>query len=419
MVALKLILLGGFQIHAVDGVALAPITVKKAKALLAYLALTPGQIYSRDRLATLLWEDSNDAQARHSLRQALTSLRKVLSHQVLLADADTLIIAPGTIDIDVFTFEQTQDSSDPEALERALALYRGEFLEGFNPRAPAFEDWLMAQRSRLQQHALALMSRLLDHYLATGADQRATELAIRLLVLDPLRESVQRTLMWLYAKQGHYGAALKQYRVCQTVLRRELGIAPEPETDQLYRDIAVQRRDPSRLNTSAQAFIPPRPQRTTPQREQSIFVGRYPERQQFVGALDACLETGCRGQSFLLRGEAGIGKTQLVQELSVLAADRGFVCHQAQALEFGAVSVRGVIPTLVRGLLDLSVNVDTDQARAAAEQFFSDDSGEPEQLLFLYDLLGLPQPAALQTLFNAMDNAVRRCEPANPVGLAG
>jgi DNA-binding SARP family transcriptional activator len=75
---------------------------------------------------------------------------------------------------------------------------------------------------------------------AAGPAEAAIRTALRLLSLDPLREAVQRALMRLYVRQGRRTAALKQYQVCVAVLWRELGVEPEPETRELYRQILLQ-----------------------------------------------------------------------------------------------------------------------------------------------------------------------------------
>jgi DNA-binding SARP family transcriptional activator len=244
MATLTLTLLGGFQLRSGADTPV-PISAKKCKALLSYLALYPGMPHSRDKLAALLWEESSDPQARHSLRQALASLRRSLppaEPPILIGDAETLAVRPGAIDVDVLEFERLAATEAPEALARAAELYRGELLEGFNPRSAAFEDWLMHEQSRLRERALGVMEALLAHYRQSGATERAIQLGLRLLALDPLREPVHRTLMELYAKQGRHGAALKQYRLCRGVLQRELAVAPEPATERLYREILQGRR---------------------------------------------------------------------------------------------------------------------------------------------------------------------------------
>ena len=258
MAPLHLTLLGGFQARSLTDVAIA-IPIKKAKALLAYLALHPGQLHPRDKLAALLWEDSGETQARHSLRQALVGLRKAFPRpaHVIAAEDDALTIPPQAIEVDVLTFERLLREGTPEALEQAVALYQGELLEGFNPGAAGFEEWLMERRGRLRERAIAAAEALLVRQLADPPGSGAIGLALRLVSWDPLRESAQRTLMELYARQGRHGAALKQYQICRAVLRRELGVEPDAQTEALHQHLLQQRR--AFTTATSPASPPPAP----------------------------------------------------------------------------------------------------------------------------------------------------------------
>lgn len=233
--------LGGFEVR--DGELPVPIASKKARALLAYLAVHAGQSVARDRLAALLWEDSNDTQARHSLRQALAALRKALpaADELLTADGESIRLS-GDVSLDATMLEQLVRTGHADGLERAVELYRGDFLEGLNARSGSFEDWLMVERTRLREQMLEGTEALLAHLRDKGAIERASRIAVRLVALDPIRESAHRALMELYALLGQHAAALRQYRRCRETLQRVLGVTPEPETDLLYRRILEQRR---------------------------------------------------------------------------------------------------------------------------------------------------------------------------------
>jgi hypothetical protein len=87
------------------------------------------------------------------------------------------------------------------------------------------------------------------------------------------------------------------------------------------------------------------------------LVGRHAERRQFRAMLRTCRETG-RGQTVYVRGEAGIGKTRLVEEFQTAAKEAGFGCHAGLVLDFGAGVERDAIRALVRGLLDLDTSSD-------------------------------------------------------------
>ena len=108
MARLTLTLLGGFRAHLDPGAPLA-LPTRKAQALLAYLAMTPGHAQPRDKLATLLWGSTVESTARTSLRQTLYALRRGLrgaDGEPLHADANTVSLDPGAVTVDVGEFEQ-------------------------------------------------------------------------------------------------------------------------------------------------------------------------------------------------------------------------------------------------------------------------------------------------------------------------
>jgi DNA-binding SARP family transcriptional activator len=204
------------------------------------LALHPGQAQARPKLAALLWGDRSEAQARDSLRQALSLLRKALSHvepRALIAHEDTISFEPTALTTDAILFEDLVAQPGAENLEQAIALYGGEFLDGFQVPALEFESWVTTERERFREMALQAMTRLLDHHLSTGAVESGIRIAARLLAVDLLQERVHRTLMEFYRRQGRHGAALRQYRTCADLLAKELGIDPDTATKALRREI--------------------------------------------------------------------------------------------------------------------------------------------------------------------------------------
>jgi class 3 adenylate cyclase/tetratricopeptide (TPR) repeat protein len=137
------------------------------------------------------------------------------------------------------------------------------------------------------------------------------------------------------------------------------------------------------------------------------LVGRDAECGQFRAVLAACAESG-RGQAVLVRGEAGIGKTRLVEEFARLAAERGFACHASLVLDFGTGTGRDAVRTLVRALLGLDrATGGLEASEAAARAAMADGLVVEADAVFLNDLLDLPQPVELRALYDAMDNASR------------
>jgi len=245
-------LFGGFQLLTADARPL-DVPARKARALLASLALAHPRSQPRDWLATMFWGDmSADEQAKKSLRQALTALRKALPDGVLEADRDAVWLAPGSVTVDVQRFTSLLEVGDQASIERAVATYRGDLLEEFSSRVDAFDDWILPKRQALREQAIDALGRLLGFQRAQGQLQAAVPTAIRQVSIDPLSEASHRSLMRLFADMGRTRDALKQYEVCCSVLERELGATPAVETRELYEQIRAGRL---RALESAQAPV--------------------------------------------------------------------------------------------------------------------------------------------------------------------
>ena len=195
----------------------------KVPALLAYLAVT-GRPHQRDALAGLLWGEMPDDAAANNLRQALTNLRK-LAEPHLLITRETVAFnpdAPHFLDVEGFRNLLRLSGGQPIAqriglLREALALYHGDFLEGFYVRdAPDFEDWALVQRVQLRELALHGWDKLTELLLNIGDYHGAVDAAGRLLAMDPWREEAHRQRMMALARSGQRSAALAQYQACRT-----------------------------------------------------------------------------------------------------------------------------------------------------------------------------------------------------------
>ena len=148
-----------------------------------------------------------------------------------------------------------------------------------------------------------------------------------------------------------------------------------------------------------------------------LFVGRQAELGQFTGVIEACRETGS-GKAIYIRGEAGIGKTRLVMEFQSLAKDRGFAVHTGLVLDFGVGKGQHAIGALTRGFLGIPQDSGKAIRRAHADKGLADGLVSPDQLAYLNDLLDLPQPTELRSIYDAMDPATRnRGKQATVAGL--
>jgi DNA-binding SARP family transcriptional activator len=241
MSTLRLELLGDLQIRAGNG-ALAVISAKKAQALLAYLAVKPSQRVSREKIAALLWSSTGPDQARQSLRQTLSMLRKELTSILgdpssLIDENDLLGVDETLVACDVAEFESLAAGGSESALARAAELYRGDFLDGFHLNEERFDQWVIAERDRLHRMALRVHAQLVDQQSRRGAVDDAIGVAQKSLRIDPLQEPMHRTLMRLYLQSGDVVNALQQYETCARLLKRELRIEPDAETKALQREI--------------------------------------------------------------------------------------------------------------------------------------------------------------------------------------
>ena len=241
---LQIDLLGGFTLRAKEKV-LEPLP-RKARGLLAYLAMHPDRAIPREKLATLLWENSAGARARRSLRQCLMVLKAVLSRAAdpLVSTAEAITLSLQRVDIDVHRLERLARSNDPADLEAGFALYRQEFLFGLDIASESFGEWVAYERQRLSSLASDIGCRLALVCRRAGRLDAAIEAAEKVVRLDPLREEAHRLLMELFNAAGRRSAALKQYAHCRDILSRELGVAPEPATARLAGVVA----DPKSLD---------------------------------------------------------------------------------------------------------------------------------------------------------------------------
>jgi DNA-binding SARP family transcriptional activator/TolB-like protein/Tfp pilus assembly protein PilF len=223
---------------------------KKARALLAYLTAQAGQSVSRERLADLLWPYQGSEQARHSLRNCLLELRKALGPSAalhLVTDFANCRVQDVIADLDYF--ERLSRSQERSDLQAAAELYRGELLADFDIDSEPFQEWLAAERDRTLAVVCDVLHRLTAAQDAAGKHEAAIQTGRRLVALDPLSEFGQRALIRAYVRAGRRGEALRQYKSCAETLKRELGVAPDVETQSLANDIARSGgvREPSRV----------------------------------------------------------------------------------------------------------------------------------------------------------------------------
>lgn len=232
-------LLGGFTLSGADGRPLSP-PGRKARLLIARVALDAGRPLPRERLAGLLWHDRDEAQARHSLRQCLMELRRLgqaAGGDLIRADQDTVALALPAGRVDALTVERLAREDTADALGTAAGLCAGPLLPGEEIGAEALDGWLAGERARFARIAAGVLARLTALREAGEDRDGVIAAAERWLALDPACEEAHRSLMRAHARHGRRSDALRQYETCVGLVRRFLDADPEEETVELMRRI--------------------------------------------------------------------------------------------------------------------------------------------------------------------------------------
>jgi DNA-binding SARP family transcriptional activator len=245
---LSLLVLGPFE-AAVDGHIILHFESVKARALLAYLFVESHRSHARRILADTLWPSLAEQAALGNLRHTLANLRHVLDDRVtsepfLQADHDCIRFnasSTHTSDVEVFTNLIEQRSNGPSlitSLERAISLFRGEFLEGMEfTGCSTFEEWVLLKREHLGWLLMSALHSLCDEYERIGHFDQAITHARHLVHREPWDELARQKLMRNLALAGHRGDALHQYADCKHQLMSELQVEPSYSTTLLYEQI--------------------------------------------------------------------------------------------------------------------------------------------------------------------------------------
>jgi len=240
----KLRTLGGFSVEA-DGKRMARALVhRRPLELLQALVALGGRDVDETRLADALWPEAEGDAAHQNLKMNTHRLRALLPEGTLLWSDGKLSLNDQQTWIDAWALERELDSLDrttPESspaaqppIDRVFGLYRGDFL----PESAT--SWAPAMRERLRNKTLRLVTKVADA-LSKSEPAVAVPIYERAIELDPLRESLYQGQMRCYRQLRQPAEGLRLYRRCHDVLRRELGVAPAPETEALRQDLMAGR----------------------------------------------------------------------------------------------------------------------------------------------------------------------------------
>jgi len=312
--------LGPVEIRVDESDAPRELLWRKNLALLLYLARSPGHRRSREHLVGLLWGDKPDSTARHSLNEALRTLRRTGGENLLDSVGDQVVLNDAAVSLDVDELErQVAEQRWAEAVE----LVRGSWMEGFAvPDCTSFEDWLAAERMHWTSVATSAMQTHGATLLARGDEAGTQDVARRALALDPFSDGAIRLLMEAAAVRGERASALSMYEEFTRRLESELGIAPEPDTAALAGRVHQERI------WKLPEEIPPEElwARRVP------LVGRERELETMVSAMRSSV-TQRQPAVIVCRGESGSGKTRLAEEVIARARLEGAAVASFRAVE--------------------------------------------------------------------------------------
>ncbi len=326
-VALKFYLLGPLRIERAGERLHLP--RRKVELLIAYLLLHPGR-QSREQLATLFWGDASDAQARHSLRTALATVRGTLAPDLFLADRDYVQLNPDFacwVDLHELLALGTHTGgnntggnnigSNNSPLAAKLALWQGDLLEGY------YDEWVLADREHYRMRLLTLFLQVTQTLRARSDYRMAIQVAQQILTIDPANEHAYQHLMFCHMAAGDRPAALHQYELCQRALLAELDVPPLAETTALYQWIKQNRHE----GAAAAAKITNLPIPLT------NFIGRLRE----TATLKSLLRYGATPPRLMtLTGAGGSGKTRLAIQVATDLIDH--YAHGVWWIELAALT---------------------------------------------------------------------------------
>jgi DNA-binding SARP family transcriptional activator len=226
----------------------------KIHSLLGRLALRPHSGLHRENLMVALWPEREPRLASQSLNTLIYSVHRLLGDgiggapPVLQAGGSYKLNLEAGIVVDLAYFEgfaaegdrQAQTGNEvlaAHAYRRAIHCYRGDLVDGGEIRA-------LLERERLRSTYLTVLARLADYSFRCRKYDESLETALRLLLEDPCREDAHRLVMRCHVRRGERAQSLRQYRLCEEILKAEFEAVPEPVTKELFEQV---RLDPSEV----------------------------------------------------------------------------------------------------------------------------------------------------------------------------
>jgi TolB-like protein/DNA-binding SARP family transcriptional activator len=219
-------LIGDMRVIGSDGEEII-LRARKTRAILAVLCLADGKRVSRSRLIGLLWDLSPDAQARMSLRHALSELNALVNSR-----------SPDLVEIDREWVRLNTNTCWIDAL--AAPNQFEQLLDDLDGISSAFDQWLASERARFEDRQRAGLEQDIDRLAEEDAAPQLQAAAARKLInFEPTHEGAVRSLIRAYVKMGDRAQAIREYERCRQALQSKLDLLPSKETQALYEAVRL------------------------------------------------------------------------------------------------------------------------------------------------------------------------------------
>ena len=359
--------LGTFEI---EGIPTNAFEGRKTRSLVRMLAASVGQPVHPDRLIDALWGDALPARPERELSVLASRARSVLGTDRLVRSDAGLALAADWFDLVAFDQFATEARARLDAgafgtarsaASAALALVRGPFVAD----EPG-DGWVDQARDAVQRRISLLRSLAAEASLADGSIGDAVAFGEAALTDDPFDEAALRVVMRSHVAAGRPGSALAAYAALRSRLAEELGVSPTSETEALHTAILVEEPLAAEPELGPDVVV-------------STLAVALPGRRAELARLDAALTRSARGAELIeIRGEAGIGKTCLVEHWAAGAQAAGATVLTGRSDELGsALALQPVADAIVS--YQRSVGIDP-------AELLADDAG------LLGPLLGFVAP---------------------------
>ncbi|WZL73823.1 AAA family ATPase [Clostridiaceae bacterium 35-E11] len=265
---------------------------RKAEALFYYLLVEKQA--SRDILVNFFWPELQENTAKKNLRNAVYMIRKVFEADVIVSPQRAMLMLSEDISwkIDVDQFLQNQEST-------GIALYQGEFLQGLLVKdAENFEHWMFRERDAYRDSYMHKLHKLLKKYISSKRFMEAEDCCKKLIAVDEFNEEPYRILMEVYSLQGQYNKGIETYNKLVEVLDKELAIRPDLKTNDVFETLLKEKSIQESLEK---------------EESQCFYYGRK-EEIKFLKQNHYAFHKQVDRKSIVVLGEAGIGKSRLVEE---------------------------------------------------------------------------------------------------------